>query len=210
MMLADILGKVVMLGIVIAVVAHLLATGTALAGIGELPVAAYEQRTIAPSPNEPHPPPRPPAPSVATPHRPVLAPRQRPSILPVERHDWLSVPSVSLSVGLADYRDCTAVTPLTRVSGARDWCVPEDVTLLIGHNPGVFTPLAGAREGAAALYWDHMGHETEFRIQAVSRLSKADADARSQEGSPRRLIMITCAVPDGSLVWMLVAVPTSG
>jgi LPXTG-site transpeptidase (sortase) family protein len=206
--MADGLGKVLMGGMLILVLSRLLAGGTVLAGIGEQPVTAYAQQARPTQPTAP-PPPRRVAPAVALARSPAPVSRPAKRVAAADRHDWLSVPSVNLSVGLTDYRDCTASTLLTRASGARDWCVPADETLLIGHNPGVFTRLVDAKAGAEVNYWDHQGRHTTFRIDTARRLPKGDADAVSQQSSHGRLILITCAVPDGSVVWMFVASPTN-
>jgi sortase (surface protein transpeptidase) len=78
----------------------------------------------------------------------------------------------------------------------------------MGHNPGPFTPIADARAGQAVFYWDATGVEHPFVIATVTRQPHDHADESAQDGSFPHLVLVTCAVPDGSIDWVVVAQPT--
>lgn len=124
------------------------------------------------------------------------------------RRDWLEVPSVRLSLGVTTYDDCQGSEPLTRVTAARNSCAPPTVPFLMGHNPGVFSPLVGARVGDGVSYWDGSGSEHDFRLTSIDRVPQNQVWEHSGAPAKPHLVMITCAVADGSVDWVFQGEPT--
>jgi len=114
---------------------------------------------------------------------------------------WVAVPRIGLRVALVDYTDCTGVTPLTRRSGARWDCTPPGVAQLVAHNPGLFTPLLQARRGDEVDYFDGVSLE-RYTIETEVRTSHHASTSYALDGSFPHLVMTTCAIPDGTEVWV--------
>lgn len=123
-----------------------------------------------------------------------------------DHRNWVVVPSVGLSQELADYTDCSGQAAVPRNSGARDWCSAANVVYLVGHNPGDFTPFLRVHTGDLVRYWDKNGDPTTYRFTAVTQASRAQAILADNGGAPA-LVVQTCAVLDGSIDWIYVAVP---
>lgn len=117
------------------------------------------------------------------------------------------MPSVGISIPVVDSADCSGATPLTRTAAARDVCTPPAVTALIGHNPGVFTPLLRTHPGDSVVYEPASGGSQRFSIQDPSGLSPQQAAVITQDSSFRHLVLLTCAVPDGSAYRTFLATP---
>jgi hypothetical protein len=123
----------------------------------------------------------------------------------------LTVPSVGLSVAVLGYDDCTGRTALTRSAAVHDHCTPAAVTALVGHNPGVFTPLLSTHDGDILLYRTEAGVDRTYRLRgAPVRDSPTAAAAATQDSSFAHMVLATCAVPDSSSYWVFVAVPVDG
>jgi len=124
---------------------------------------------------------------------------------PLATHHRIEAPTVGLSVAVVDYSDCTGATLLTRVAAASFACTDPDHPLVMGHNPGVFTPLTRVRTGDEIRYWDARGLRT-YRVSTIERVRYGDVWQRVLiRGS--HLVLMTCAVPDGSRDWVFVAYP---
>ncbi|MFN2463713.1 MAG: sortase domain-bontaining protein [Candidatus Dormibacteria bacterium] len=129
----------------------------------------------------------------------AAAPAPRPGAM-------ISVPSVGLEVGVADYTDCSGHTAMTRASAVHYVCTPGAVTTLVGHNPGVFTPLTRSHTGDK-VHYQHDGVDDVFTISEVQRVSPREASAYSQDGSYPHAVLATCAEPDSSAYWIFIALP---
>jgi hypothetical protein len=116
------------------------------------------------------------------------------------------VPAVGLSQSIVDYRDCTGQVPVPRDSGARDWCSAADRVWLVGHNPGVFTPLLNTHTGDLVRYWDNNGSASTNRIVSIQTVLRTAGPACIGESDPG-LVLQTCAVLDGSVDWIYRTVP---
>ncbi|MGI8609341.1 MAG: sortase domain-containing protein [Candidatus Dormibacteria bacterium] len=150
-----------------------------------------------------------PAASVIPPRRPATVVRasvpSRPA--PSPRANWFAAPAVGLSVPIEIYSDCSGLAPLTRSGGARYSCAPPGVVVLVGHNPGPFTPMTKVRMGDSVTYWDELGLRHQFFLRSPERLSHDQASALAQDGSRPHLVLITCGVPDGSVDWVIEGEP---
>ena len=109
-----------------------------------------------------------------------------------------------LRTAVGTYDDCSGWTPLSHAEAAVDTCVTW-VRYFIGHNPGVFWPLATLDVGSTIDYYDPQG--TEHRLRVVSArvwlrsagpppLAEPDVTAQFQ----------TCISADGSVDRILDAV----
>ncbi|GAC1334322.1 MAG: hypothetical protein NVSMB17_15810 [Candidatus Dormibacteria bacterium] len=118
----------------------------------------------------------------------------------------ISVPAVGLAVGVVDYSDCSGNVEMTRTSAVHFLCGPATVTTLVGHNPGVFTPLTRSHTGDRVRY-QHDGVEEGFVIAEIHRVSPQQAAAYSQDSSYPHAVLATCAEPDSSAYWIYIATP---
>ena len=189
-------------------------TGSASAGIitepslntsahGQFPIPADAAPPIPVAVDLPKPPPPAPLPVVpATP--PPSAPVADP--FSAAHSNWVMVPSVGVSVGVGSYTDCTGGSPVPHGIAARDWCAPASTVYLLGHNPGVFTPMPGVRPGALVRYWDASGNATTYAVRSVTQRSRQD-DSEANVPGPPHLDFQTCANADGSIVWIIIAYP---
>ena len=118
----------------------------------------------------------------------------------------ISVPAVGLQVSVIDYSDCNGSTPMTRTAAVRFGCTPPTVTTLVGHNPGVFTPLTRT-QGGEQVHYQHDGVDDVYVISEIHRVSPEQAAAYSQDGSYTHAVLATCAEPDSSAYWVFIALP---
>lgn len=125
------------------------------------------------------------------------------------RSNWISAPDVNLGVRVGHYTDCSGAAPLTRSEAQTYDCTPADLTVILGHNPGVFTPLVRARVGERVDYWDGSGADRAFSISEIHRVTKEESYPYVQDGSHTHLVLVTCAVPDGSIDWVILAEPVN-
>jgi hypothetical protein len=123
------------------------------------------------------------------------------------RRDWVEIPDVQLGVSVADYADCAGRQPLQRSTAARDRCMAAPLVWLVGHNPGVFTPLLGLNRGGEVDYWDSSGDPQRYDVVDIKRLSAFAAASYATDHGHPHLVLQTCAVPDGSEVWLFFAEP---
>ncbi|GAC1575445.1 MAG: hypothetical protein NVS3B24_04090 [Candidatus Dormibacteria bacterium] len=79
---------------------------------------------------------------------------------------------------------------------------------LVGHNPGPFSPAVRSRVGDAVTYWDDGGASHRYTVSSIVRIPAIEASMMGQDGSYSHLVLITCAVPDGSVDWVVLAAPT--
>jgi sortase (surface protein transpeptidase) len=129
------------------------------------------------------------------------------AVLPSGHHDFLSIPSLGMHLSLGVYADCNGVAPMTRLTAVRVTCIPEPLVWLAGHNPGVFTPLTRLRRGAEVDYWDSSSRGSRYRLADIERVSPGQAGGYATDLSHAHLVLQTCALPDGSQVWLLIAEP---
>jgi hypothetical protein len=170
---------------------------TALYDDPPLPVATPRP---TPPPAPPPPPPPPPVPRVAPPPAPAI------DYFSAPHTNWVMVPSVGINVAVGSYTDCNAGTPVPRGIAARDWCAPASTVYLLGHNPGVFSPLPGVQPGALVRYWDANGLATTYAVRSVTRQS-INNDTEMYTPGPPHLDFQTCANADGSMLWIVIAYP---
>jgi hypothetical protein len=128
---------------------------------------------------------------------------------PAGPRSWISVPSVHLGVAVVDYDDCTGNTPMTRSAAVHYLCSAQPVTVLVGHNPGVFSPLLGTHAGDLVTYRDQSGQRT-LRLNSPVRVPPEQAALYAQDGSYTHMVLTTCAAPDSSSYWVFIAVPADG
>lgn len=119
---------------------------------------------------------------------------------------FISVPAVGLRVAVADYTDCSGDTAMTRATAVHFTCSPNHVTTIVGHNPGVFTPLTHSHTGDE-VHYQHDGVDEAWVISEVHRVSPQEANAYSQDNSYTHAVLATCAEPDSSAYWIYIAVP---
>ena len=119
---------------------------------------------------------------------------------------FISVPAVGLQIGVVDYTDCNGTTPMTRSSAVRFGCTPAAVTTLVGHNPGIFTPLTRAQTGDR-VHYQHDGVDDVYVISEIHRVTPQQAASYSQDGSYTHAVLATCAEPDSSAYWVFIALP---
>jgi len=118
----------------------------------------------------------------------------------------VSVPEVGLRVGVVDYTDCSGSTPMTRSSAVHFMCTSLAVPTLMGHNPGVFTPLTRVH-GGEHVHYQHDGIDQVFVISEIHRVPPDQASAYSQDDSFPHAVLATCAEPDASAYWVFIALP---
>lgn len=137
---------------------------------------------------------------------PSLAPGGPDAPAPTGPRSWVSVPSVHLGVAVVEYGDCTGDSAMTRSAAVHYLCTPSAVTTLVGHNPGVFSPLLGTHPGDLVMYRDYAGQHT-LRLNSPVRVSPEQAALYAQDGSYAHMVLTTCAAPDSSSYWVFIAVP---
>ena len=168
---------------------------------------------VAPVAQDPSPSPVPVVAATAVPPPPVQLPflglgaagPAGPAIAP-RPGSLVSVPEVGLRIGVVDYTDCSGNTPMTRSSAVHFMCTSKSVPTLMGHNPGVFTPLTRAR-GGEHVHYQHDGIDQVFVISEIHRVAPDQAAAYSQDDSYPHAVLATCAEPDSSAYWVFIAVP---
>ena len=114
-----------------------------------------------------------------------------------------------MQVSVVDYGDCTGNTGMTRVAAVHYLCTPGSVTTLIGHNPGVFTPLLRTHAGDIVSY-SAGGVSQDFVIGNPVRVSPSQAAEYTQDSSYAHMVLTTCAEPDSSTYWVFIARPVAG
>lgn len=138
---------------------------------------------------------------------PLFGGDQATGAIPIPRPgSALRVPSVGLQVAVDDYGDCTGDTPMTRSDAVHFLCTPAAVVALVGHNPGVFSPLLHTQPGDRVSYL-HDGVADVYVIGAGHRVSPQEAAAYTQDGSYAHMVLATCAEPDSSAYWVYLATP---
>lgn len=167
----------------------------------QLPIAANAAPPVAVATDLPKPPP--PAPVLVVPPPPA-APAVNPFDLP--HASWVMVPSVGINVAVGSYTDCSGAAPVPHGIAARDWCAVASTVYLIGHNPGVFTPLPGVHVGALVRYWDAAGQAFTYHVTSVT-LQSRNNDSEIMTPGPPHLDFQTCANADGSMIWIVTAYP---
>jgi len=168
----------------------------------QLPIAANAAPPVAVATDLPKAPPPPPPVRVVAPPPPV--PTVNPFDLP--HNNWVMVPSVGINVAVGSYTDCSGAAPVPHDIAARDWCSVASTVYLVGHNPGVFTPLPRVQVGALARYWDAAGQAFTYRVTAVT-LQSRNNDSEIMTPGPPHLDFQTCANADGSTIWIVTAYP---
>jgi sortase (surface protein transpeptidase) len=121
----------------------------------------------------------------------------------------LAVPSVGLRIPVVDYRDCSGLEPMTRATAVQYTCTPDEVLALMGHNPGVFTPLLRTHPGDRVIYSDGLV-QSIYEIRSAARVSPDAASRAGQDGSFPHMLLATCAAPDASSYWIFIAVLIEG
>lgn len=110
-------------------------------------------------------------------------------------HNALAGPH-GLSTGLTNYTDCTGRTPLTSAAAALDTCV-TDRTYVVGHNPGVFTPLLQYQPGDVITFHNGAGQVDNWTIIGVRDWVYANGIPPLQPGARGQLQ--TCLNASGSV-----------
>ena len=141
-----------------------------------------------------------------SPVRPTAV-RTKPTPAAVARSNWIADGAVGLGVQVGHYTDCSGTRALPRDQAQIFDCAAPGVLAILGHNPGVFTPLVRARLGERVDYWDGEGHRLAFTINEVHRVNLTETWTYIQDGSRPHLVLVTCALPDGSVDWIMVAEP---
>jgi hypothetical protein len=113
--------------------------------------------------------------------------------------DHLSAPGIDAQVGT--YADCSGLSPIPQ-GVSRDTCV--SVPYFVGHNPGVFAPLAGYGTGTVIDYWDHSGSKHVYRVVAVRDWARVNGYAPVIPGAVAEFQ--TCVTPDAVVLRILDAV----
>ena len=121
----------------------------------------------------------------------------------------LSIPSIGLRVAVTDYTDCSGSTPMTRSTAVQFACTPDAVLAIMGHNPGIFTPLLQARPGDQVIYSVGAAQST-YVIRSSERMSPEAASRAGEDGSYAHMVLATCAAPDASSYWVFEAALTGG
>jgi sortase (surface protein transpeptidase) len=127
-----------------------------------------------------------------------------PAALPSVRRSWISAPAVGLEVPvICCYSDRSgSVIPAHGVATI-DTRAGANNLYLLGHNPGVFTPLLGLGPGALVRYWDNAGRASEFIIQSKVSVGRTDVSPLIASYSSVTLTLQTCLTGTTSTVWVL-------
>jgi sortase (surface protein transpeptidase) len=104
---------------------------------------------------------------------------------------------------LAYYNDPNANTPMGYSTGYRNLSFHTSIVLM-GHNPGPFTPIVQLRVGDAVEYWNVQGQPQIFHVISKKVFSFSQAFQYINAGGSR-LYLYTCYVPDGSSDWVIEA-----
>ena len=133
----------------------------------------------------------------------VVAPGPAQVTAPLHRN--LLLGPDGLDSGLGTYGDCTGLAAVPRGMAVVDTCM-TDVVYVMGHNPGVFTPLVRLATGDALTWYDAAGTPHALRVSSVRQWLRTAGEPPPT--SPDVVMMLqTCLVPDGSVDVILDAVP---
>jgi sortase (surface protein transpeptidase) len=122
---------------------------------------------------------------------------------PSARRSWISAPAVSLEVPvICCYNDLNGrVIPAHGVATI-DTRAGANNLYLLGHNPGVFTPLLGLGPGALVRYWDNAGRGHDFIIQSRISVDRNDVSPLVASYASLTLTLQTCLTNTTSTVWV--------
>ena len=91
------------------------------------------------------------------------------------------------------YTDCSGATPLGRSNVYQDMCV--GVTVLMAHNPGMFTPVASLSVG------DRVSYDGRTYTVTAKRVVPRTEILHDAASNPAPLVLDTCYDPAGTYVW---------
>ena len=94
--------------------------------------------------------------------------------------NWLEVPAIGLSTPVIDSA-CTA--PVTHGATVRDLCAAQAVTYRVGHDPGIFAPVARVQPGAVIKYWYGADSLHSYLVTAINLVPRSQGDAYMFDGS---------------------------
>jgi len=123
--------------------------------------------------------------------------------VPVVRRSWLSIPAVGLELPVVCcYRDWAGRAIPAHGVVTFDARAGANNIYLLGHNPGVFSPLLGVGPGTVVRYWDDRGTLREFLVQARYNVSRTDASPLLASYGAPTLTLQTCLTGTTSTVWV--------
>jgi hypothetical protein len=122
---------------------------------------------------------------------------------PRARRSWISAPAVGLEVPvICCYSDLSGrVIPAHGVATI-DTRAGANNLYLLGHNPGVFTPLLGLGPGALVRYWDNAGQGHDFIIRSKISVDRNDVSPLVASYASLTLTLQTCLTNTTSTVWV--------
>lgn len=134
-----------------------------------------------------------------------LAPAERaaPAAPPSVRRSWISAPAVGLEIPvICCYSDRSgSVIPAQGVATI-DTRAGANNLYLLGHNPGVFSPLLGLGPGALVRYWDNAGRAHDFIVQSRTSVGRTDVSPLLASYGSLTLTLQTCLTGTTSTVWV--------
>ena len=117
----------------------------------------------------------------------------------------ISIARVGLKQPVGWYTDCLGRAPVSRWGSWRWSCAGANNTYILGHNPGVFTPILGLRPGDIVQYDDAGGIMHTYRVTMTTIVSNTQLWPLDATAVPS-LTLQTCWTPDGSRDFIVRAV----
>ncbi len=122
---------------------------------------------------------------------------------PIVRRSWLSVPAVGLELPvICCYTDMTGTVIPAHGVATVDARAGANNFYLLGHNPGVFSPLMSVGPGSWVRYWDGQGLTHDFQVQARYQVSRTDVSPLVASYGSATLTLQTCLTGTTSTVWV--------
>ena len=111
--------------------------------------------------------------------------------------NWIYIPRLGLSQPVGWYSDCLGSAPVPRWGTWRWSCSGSNNTYIMAHNPGVFTPILGLRQGDLIEYGDPRGSVHAYRVTFTAIVANTELWPLSGLSRPS-LTLQTCWTWDGS------------
>jgi len=124
---------------------------------------------------------------------------------PAVKTNWISIARLGLSQPVGWYTDCLGQAPVPRWGTWRWNCAGANNTYILGHNPGVFTPILGLRPGDVVQYGDTAGTIRSYRVTMTTIVTNAQLWPLDATAVPS-LTLQTCWTWDGSRDFIVRAV----
>jgi hypothetical protein len=134
---------------------------------------------------------------------PIAAAPAAPAAPPSVRRSWISAPAAGLEVPvICCYSDMSGTIIPAHGVATIDSRAGANNLYLLGHNPGVFSPLLGLGPGALVRYWDNAGRARDFIIQSKTSVGRTDASPLVASYPSLTLTLQTCLTGTTSTVWV--------